>query len=257
MRLAARPYILEETNWQDIQKTSFRTAVITWGATEAHNYHMPYGTDNMQVKYVAEKAVGKAWDMGSKIILLPGIDYGVNTGQLDVGFCMNMMPSTQLTILKDICHVLLLHGVEKLVILNGHGANQFVSIIRELAGLYPALFVCVINWYQSASRQEVFELPGDHADELETSVMMHIAPELVQPLDTAGSGATRSFNLEGFRKGWAWAQRPWTRVTNDTGSGDPSRATPEKGEKFLDMTIHNIAHFLHQLSSRNMDELLA
>lgn len=257
MPQSARPYILEETNWKAVQQASFHTAVITWGATEAHNYHLPYGTDNIQVKYVAERAVGKAWDMGARIILLPGIDYGVNTGQLDVSLCMNMMPSTQLAILKDICDVLVRHGVEKLVILNGHGANQFVAIIRELALHYPQLFVCVVNWYQAGARNEVFELPGDHADEMETSVMMHIAPGLVQPLHTAGDGATRSFNLEGFRKGWAWAQRPWTKVTKDTGSGDPSRSTAEKGERFLDMTIDNIADFLYQLSSKKLDQLLA
>jgi creatinine amidohydrolase len=252
----ARPFILEEANWNTVRQTQYSTAVITWGATEAHNYHMPYGTDNYQVRYVAERAVAKAWELGSRVVLLPGIDYGVNTGQLDVSLCMNMMPSTQLAILRDICDVLVRHGVEKLVILNGHGANNFVAIIRELAGLFPGLFVTVVNWYQAYPRKEVFEAPGDHADEFETSVMMYIAPGLVQPLQVAGDGATLSFNLKGYREGWAWSQRPWTKVTKDTGSGDPAKATAEKGKLFLEKSIGNIGNFLHELSSRSVEELL-
>jgi len=252
----ARPFILEETNWNTVRQTQYDTAVITWGATEAHNYHMPYGTDNIQVKYVAERAVAKAWEKGARVILLPGIDYGVNTGQLDVSMCMNMMPSTQLAILRDICDILVRHGVEKLVIINGHGANNFVAIIRELAGIFPNLFVTVVNWYQAYPRKEVFEAPGDHADEFETSVMMYIAPHLVQPLHVAGDGATLSFNLKGYREGWAWAQRPWTKVTKDTGSGDPAKATVEKGKIFLERSIENIGLFLHDLSNRSIEELL-
>jgi creatinine amidohydrolase len=58
-----------------------------------------------------------------------------------------MNPSTQLSILIDVCDVVRRHGVTKLVILNGHGANNFVSMIRELAGKFPDLFVSVINWF--------------------------------------------------------------------------------------------------------------
>jgi creatinine amidohydrolase len=252
----ARPFILEEANWKTVQETQFHTAVLPWGATEAHNYHLPYGVDNIQAKYVAERAVEIAWNKGARIILLPGIDYGVNTGQLDVNLCMNLMPSTQLAILKDICDVLVRHQVRKLVILNGHGANNFVAMIRELALLFPGIFVTVINWYRAAPMKDVFEDPGDHADEFETSCMMHIAPVLVQPLNTAGDGSTLSFKLNGFREGWAWAQRPWTKITKDTGSGNPAKATPEKGKIFLERSIENIGEFLIELSGRTVDELL-
>jgi len=131
-----RPYILSESNWKSVQGTGFTLAVLPWGATEAHNYHMPYGTDNYQVEHVAARAAGKAWAKGARLTVLPVIPFGVNTGQMDIPFCMNMMPSTQLAILKDVCGVLQAQGVKKLVILNGHGANNFIPHIRELAGLF-------------------------------------------------------------------------------------------------------------------------
>jgi creatinine amidohydrolase len=80
---------------------------------------------------------------------------------------------------------------------------------------------------------------------------------LVQPLETAGDGATLNFNLKGYKEGWAWSQRPWTKITKDTGSGDPAKASPEKGKLFLEKTIENIGDFLHELSTRTIDQLLA
>jgi creatinine amidohydrolase len=256
MQPQPRPYILAETNWKAVRETSFTTAVLPWGATEAHNYHLPYATDNYQAVHVAERAAEIAWGNGARLLVLPVIPFGVQTGQLDIDFCMNLMPSTQLAILKDVCDVLVRHGITRLVIFNGHGANNFQPIIRELALHFPSLFICSLNWFNAADKKGIFEEPGDHADEMETSVMMHIEPGLVMPLSQAGDGANKKFNLEGFRKGWAWSQRPWSKITRDTGSGNPMKATPEKGRQFLDRTVANIAEFLTGLSLKTTDELL-
>jgi len=52
----ARPYLLAETNWKAVREADFQVAVLPWGATEAHNYHLPYATDNYQADYVAAEA---------------------------------------------------------------------------------------------------------------------------------------------------------------------------------------------------------
>ena len=256
MSATPKPFILAETNFKDIQSSHFDVAVLPWGATEAHNYHLPYATDNYQVDYIARKSAEIAWSKGTKVLVLPIIPYGVNTGQLDVPYCINMNPSTQLAILKDVCDVIIRHGSTKLVILNGHGANNFNSIIRELAGIFPQLMVFAVNWFQSAPVKEYFEQPGDHADEMETSVMMYLHPELVLPLNIAGDGATKKFTPTGMKKGWAWTQRPWTKISKDTGSGNPALATPEKGEAFLNACTENIAEFFSEISNKSVDSLL-
>ncbi len=43
-----RPYVLAETNWKNLKDENFDLAVLPWGATEAHNYQLPYATDNVQ-----------------------------------------------------------------------------------------------------------------------------------------------------------------------------------------------------------------
>ena len=253
--MQARPYILAETNWKAVKETKFTTAILTWGATEAHNYHLPYATDNYQVEYVAAAAAKLAWEAGAKVIVLPNIPFGVNTGQLDIKLCMNMNPSTQYAILKDVAEVLCLHQINKLVLLNGHGGNNFKQMIRELYKDYPALFTCSIDWWQATNAAPYFEEPGDHAGELETSVMQYIHPNLVLPLSEAGSGHGRAYALKGLKEGWVKTQRHWSRATIDTGVGNPKASTPEKGKAYLEVVCQQISTFLIELETMSLDTL--
>jgi creatinine amidohydrolase len=85
--------------------------------------------------------------------------------------------------------------------------------------------------------------------------MMHVAPEMVRPLDEAGSGTAKRPKLAGMREGWAWSPRPWTRVTADTGIGDPSRASADKGARYVGALTERVATFLVELARANLEEL--
>lgn len=243
-----RPWILGNTDWETIRSERYEVAVLPWGATEAHNFHLPYATDTIQAEAVAAMAAERAWSCGAKVLVLPAIPFGVQTGQREVAFCINMNPSTQGLVLKDICASLVDHGVRKLVILNGHGGNDFKQMIRELQGVTP-LTIAQVNWYQVVNAKEHFDEPGDHAGELETSVTMHLRPDLVKSLDSAGPGTARPFTVKGFRQGWAWTPRHWLSVTDDTGVGNPRAATPEKGAAFLTAVVDRLGEFLVELAA--------
>lgn len=246
--MTGRPYILAECTWKAVRDTTYEVAVLPWGATEAHNLHLPYATDTIESETVAAEAARLAWDAGAPVVVLPGVPFGVNTGQLDIRGCLNLDPSTQAAVLGDIVRSLEPHGVRKLVILNGHGGNDFKAMIRERQP-HTRLFLCALNWYTAVDARGYFTTPGDHAGELETSVMMAVAPALVLPLGEAGPGAARAFRVRALREGWAWAPRAWTSVTDDTGVGDPSAATAAKGQRFLDAAARRIADFLIELAA--------
>src|SRR2546426_360044 len=73
--------------------------------------------------------------------------------------------------------------------------------------------------------------------------MLGLAPELVRPLSEAGPGRVRRSRLTSIREGWAWAPRRWTQVTDDTGVGNPSKSSAEKGEKYVNAAVARIAEF--------------
>lgn len=249
-----RPYILAETTWQAVKASNFEVVILPWGATEAHNYHLPYATDNYQCDYVAAEAARLAWEQGAKVIVLPTIPFGVNTGQLDITLDMNLSPSTQLAILRDVVRVLDRQGIRKLVVLNGHGGNDFRQLLRELQAEFSRVLLCTATLFRVVDRSAYFSAPGDHADEMETSMMLHIAPHLVRALSEAGSGAARQFRVRALRE-WAWAQREWSQVTADTGVGNPAAATAEKGAAFLHAVTAEVGQFLVELAAADPQDL--
>jgi len=251
----ARPYILNEVSYKSVKEENYSVALLPWGATEAHNYHLPYGTDNYLSEGAAMEAAKIAWDAGAKPIVLPTVSYGVNTGQMDVPLCLNMNPTTQLAVLRDIVEVLQTHKICKLVIVNGHGGNHFKQIIRELSLEFPEVFICSLNWWQAESASMYFDEPGDHAGELETSTMLHIHPELVLPLLIAGEGHAKKFKIKGLQEGWVSAQRDWMQVTQDTGVGNPAKSTPRKGSDFFEATTQKIANFIVELEKTDLKDM--
>jgi len=250
-----RQYILAEANWKTIRDIQYDLAVLPWGATKAHNYHLPYSTDNIETVNIAEDSAAIAWGKGAKVVVLPGISYGVNTGQTDVYMTMNMNPSTQFAILSDIIENLNRYKVNKLLIINGHGGNDFKQILRELGLRFPKMLLATCNWYQSIDKTRFFGKGGDHADEMETSIVLHLAPELVLPLSLAGEGSSKKFRIDGFKEKWAWTERKWTKVSQDTGIGDPRGADAKKGEEYYEEVIDKIGTLISALAAADPDNM--
>ena len=250
-----RPYILAETNWITVKDQQYDLAVLPWAATEAHNYHLPYSADVIEAERISAGAAGHAWDRGAKVIILPTIPIGVNTGQRDIKLDMNMNPSTQFVVLKDIVDVLHHHGIFKLLIMNSHGGNDFKQMIRELGVRYPDMFITTCNFYQALKLEDYFDEPGDHAGEMETSLLMYLAPDMVLPLNKAGKGKNKKLKISAFHEGWAWAERKWPQVTEDTGIGNPHKATAEKGKRYFNDLIEKIGNLMYELATTDSEDL--
>jgi creatinine amidohydrolase len=250
-----RPYILTESHWPEVKDREFQLAVLPWGATEAHNHHLPYGTDNYETEALVYESARMAWESGAGVVVLPTIPVGVNTGQHDIKLTLNLNPSTQHAILEDLVESLDNHHFDKLLIVNGHGGNDFRQMIREVGRNFPSVFIATCNWFQSVDKDTLFENSGDHADEMETSLMLYTTPELVMPLERAGDGASRKFSVKELNESWAWTERKWSKTTKDTGIGDPRKASREKGEKYFRAVTQKMADLMTGLASTPVSEL--
>lgn len=129
-------------------------------------------------------------------------------------------------------------------------------MVRELGVKYPKMFIAFCNWFQALDKSEFFDNPeGDHAEEMETSLVMYLRPELVRPLDEAGPGISKKFKIEALRENWAWAERKWSEVTEDTGVGDPRKATPEKGKAYFEAVTQKVSQLFIDLANADLDDL--
>ncbi len=249
-----KPYLLAETTWKSVKDTEYEIAVLPWGATEAHNYHLPYSTDNIESDLIAGESARKAWKKGVRVVVLPNIPFGVNTGQADIKLDINLNPSTQLAMLNDVIASVERAGIRKFLVLNSHGGNDFRQMIRELGLKFPGMWILQANWYTIRYPEPLFNEAGDHAGEMETSLLMYLCPDRILPIEEAGSGKFKTSKLKGVKEGWAWTERLWPLVTEDTGIGDPRQATAEKGKKYFEYITDRIANLLEELKGLSRAE---
>jgi creatinine amidohydrolase len=251
-----REWMLAEQTHAFVRSRTWEVVVLPFGATEPHNLHMPYGTDNFQVDVLADRACEKAFRAGANVLLLPTIPFGVNTNYFQVpgSLACSLTPTTLLAILTDIADSMERQGVKKMLLLNGHGGNELKPFLRQLHHR-SQIFLCLCDWYRMAIDvyPDIFERPGEHADEVETSLGLAYFPELLHPTQ-ADAGPARPTRFEAINRGWVSITRPWHLATTNTGLGDPSAASDDKGRRLMDVLVERLSSFLIELSAAPMNE---
>lgn len=245
----ARSHVLHEATYRQMRELRPNVAVLPWGATEAHNDHLPYGTDVVEAVALGEAAVAQANAQGARCVVLPAVPFGIDHTQLYQVATITMRATTQLAVLHDVAESLVQQGIDRLVVLNFHGGNEFKPLIRDVMLDLP-IYIVQVNGYQLApdARKLLNHPAGDHADEFETSLMLHLAPSWVD-MDAAADGATRPSEMPAMSETeGVWVSRDWQMYTASTGAGDPRQATAEKGQQIFAQLTAALVPVLVQLS---------
>lgn len=244
-----KEFDLSVSNYGTTKDLNYDIAILPWGATEPHNLHLPYLTDCILSHDIAVDAATQLFDIHQKrCMVLPPVAMGAqNPGQRELPFCIHYSYETQKGILSDIVASLHKQGIRKLLIINGHGGNNFKSMIRDLTLTYPDFIIASSEWFKMCAAKDFFDNPGDHADEVETSVMMYYHPEWVN-LNEAGSGDFKTFRIKELQNGQVWIPRNWSMVSKDTGIGNPSLSTAEKGKRFATAVVNRYVEFLQEFA---------
>ena len=255
---AARPWVLAEASYRQVRQLEYQVAVLPMGATEPHNLHLPYGTDTLEANGLAERVCRESWHRGARVVMLPAIPYGTETNMQEFPLAMNLSPSTLFAVLTDLVNTVEKSGIRKMLIFNSHGGNDFKPFLREICHKTTVqLFLC--DWFKMVGdrQADLFEHREDHAGEMETSLIMHLAPGLVHYQNdgrlAADSGAVKPLRFEALRHGWVSLTRPWHLLTTNSGSGNPHAATAAKGEKVADLVAERVVPFLVELASSPLD----
>ncbi len=246
---------LTETNLGRLAQQKFEVAVLPIGAIEPHNRHLPEGQDFFHTTYVAKQSCQIAWDKCHSIIYLPTIPYGVDCNLMDFPFAIHVSQATLDTMVRDIISSLYHYKIRKIVIINGHGGNDFAPLVRQIqCDLDVHLFLC--HWWKVGidKYNEIFEKPDDHAGEFETSVALAICPDLVE-IDKAEKALPRLFRFKALNQGWIQTSRRFKNLNDFCAVGDPANASAEKGRKYLDLVCQRIGEFLIDLAKTPIDKL--
>lgn len=239
-----------------VMAAEFEVAVLPIGSTEPHAQHLPYETDALVAGRFAQLGVEEANRRGARCLLLPVLPYGCNTNLDQVPWGMSLQPRTLMDVVADIVASVGRQGVRKVLIVNAHGGNTstLLATLRELYEKSSVFVATVDQWdLSSPAEAEIRETEETgHACEIETSLLLHLYPDRVA-MEAAEPTRVRK-TIFSDREGVNFVS-PWHAYTRNTGIGDPTKATAEKGRRMIEAGVERLAAILKDLSEAPMTDL--
>ncbi len=220
---------------------SARAVILPLGSTEQHGYHMATATDTVVSDYFCPLLAEK-----TNSVVLPTLPYGQVWSAKGFPGTISLRQRTFIDVVKDIVVSLEKQGARHVILFSGHYGNMQPSrdAARELMDEYGYRNVWHLGYINvgkyNAELMETSLWNGKtfHAAELETSIMLEIAPELVQ-MDKAvreEPAVPPDIDLRPL---------PWTEYSKSGLFGDATKATAEKGAQYLERWLDDLAKIIN------------
>jgi creatinine amidohydrolase len=249
---ALTEYRYNRLTWAEMNEAiaGQKLVILPTGSTEQHGRHLPLDVDVFLCESVCLEVGRRAAD---RVLVLPAIAYGLNLHHIDFPGTIHIEPETFIAFCLNITKSVAYHGFQKILIVNGHGSNTpLIDLVARKTVLATQSLCFATGYYQFLL--QAFEPIREtkvmaHADEFETSLYLHLAPERVQmnlaveDNDRMGkyvsSDSTGNYPVR-FNDYWG----RWTR----TGvHGDPTRATAEKGRILFEAAVSGLVNLMDEL----------
>jgi creatinine amidohydrolase/Fe(II)-dependent formamide hydrolase-like protein len=249
----------ESHTWKEIEEKLMHidTAILPCGSIEQHGPHLPLDVDYFDSVYLANRVADAC--SSPKPFVLPGIPYGIAYHHEDFKGTISVSNHALSSFVYDIGISLAKNGINKLIILNGHGDNSPTLLYAaQMINRDTGIFVCVESGETSdADLYGLIETPNDiHSGEIETSTTLAIRPDVVRMdkavIETLDFGS--SYLDYTSERGVAWYVR--TKVISTSGiMGDPTKADGEKGKKFWEIMIAHLVKFVEEVKKSKLEDL--
>jgi creatinine amidohydrolase len=240
-----------EIEWARLKSADLRAlaardaiVIVPVASTEQHGPHLPTSVDTMLVSEVARRAARKVATL-LPIVVAPTLWCGLAEHHLAFGGTFSFTFPTYLAVLRDLVSSLKRQGFRRIVLFNGHGGNiagldtVATELTRDLG-----VPVAVGSYWPSLGPQIAAILEDQstvlHACEAETSMMLAVAPELVDATNLAAAAGPSDLDESVFgRQPKRW--HSFADLTPNGTIGNPARATAAKGEKLLELAAGELA----------------
>ena len=228
---------LEDLTWPEAE-TAFReytVAVLPVGArTKEHGFHLPLKNDFVIAEYLARRVTESC-----RVITLPTVPYGYYPAFVEYPGSVNLPKKLFRDTICEICRSIAAHGLKRIYVLNtGISTNTPLKLARRkllvegIAFEYTDLHQTLTQLKSTLLTQQA----GTHADELETSMMLYIAPEIVKL-----AKAKKDVHPNKGPGGLTRNPSATTGVYSPTGAwGDPTLATRKKGEIYIEALVKEL-----------------
>jgi creatinine amidohydrolase len=249
--------LLQDLTWPEVKSLDFENLVVIFptGSFEQHGPHLPFTTDTDIVTAIAH---GLERKLADRVLLVPTLWPGLSTHHMHFPGTMDVPQMAYIQLVTELGKSIVNMGAKRVFILNGHGGNDtpLRAALRELKTAVPQTrFVFASYWSLAAKTLRDVresELGGmGHACEMETSIMLHLCPERVKLDRAVRDGPPYT---DAYRKADMQHARPvffvneFHEVTKSGVMGHPDLASAEKGKRFLDGIVTEVAAFVDEFS---------
>ncbi|MBS3788759.1 creatininase family protein [Candidatus Bipolaricaulota bacterium] len=243
--------MLSDLSWRKAKEKISRAqvALIPVGSTEQHGPHLPLGTD-----YIIAEAIARKVSEKDEFISTPPVTVGVSKHHRQFFGTLWVSTTRLREYVKEISLSLKYHGIDRLIFVNGHGgnANPLRNCCKE--ELREKGITGLVYEYWRANQEEIKSIFSEssvgHAGEMETSMVMKIAPDLVQEenIQEAEEGAANRWGLEKFGVETSFD----TLDFSSSGAiGKPTKASAQKGKKIFDISCKQLSKLGKWLATTN------
>jgi creatinine amidohydrolase len=212
-------------------------------AVEQHGPHLPTGTDTIICEAVADAVEQRHPE---SVLLLPAMWLGASSHHLRFGATLTAELPTYITLLCEILQPLLLDGYRRVLLLNGHGGNidPMKVALRQLQPEFPDTLLTAGCYWSPGDAEIVKLLEGNdkfvgHACEFETSMIMHLRPELVDTERVQHAGDWLPDHVQGM-----YVCRDMMQRTQAGATGRADLASAEKGAALFEAAVRGVEKFV-------------
>ena len=238
-----------------------KVILLPVGHTEQHGYHLPLSTDSLIIQAIG-KGVSQA--VPGLAASLPAFPYGVSThrnsfaGTFSVGG--RAFEDFWVAVIDDLVE----RGWDRFYLISGHGGNSsfLVNVVKYAGERHKRIF-CATAWLYLSGPQGISALEGyrrskiggmGHACELETSLILHLQPDLVhmqRAVDETDFISTPSYYMDWVEGGALIANPPWDDDTKTGAYGAGSLADPENGRLWLEAAIAEKVSHIYEINEQH------
>lgn len=247
--------------WKEVEEAykSNPVILVSFGSMEEHGPHSITGD------YIAAYEIAKRAAEKSDSYCVPVIPFGYSEYFRCFPGTISVSPKTLYYVAKDICTSIMEHGVEKIILVNGHAGNSpILDILCRDIRRDEGIMIGKIDLWQSLSPQFKKELYGDvnpagHGGEPLTSVMHYLAPDymrmdLLQEKDRVKQW--QDFELTNISKSSingvdVSMYFDMDEVTKQGVMGDPRIGNAETGEKIINNLVDICVEFANKMKNSN------
>ncbi len=251
-------YKVNELTWDylDRMDRSKVLCILPVGALEQHGKHLPLGTDDLILENSLKEITPIMAYPESSILIYPHVKYGNSVEHMFFPGTVSLKLTTLMCVIEDIVESMVSSGFKNILIINSHGGNSSIlqSLAQELRYKYGIRIFNVDYWASDyfAFAEDIIDAKLDeecHAGEIETSLLMHWTPKLVQ-MDNATKMELEEI-VDFYRYDFSWLS---SDVSESGVIGNATHSSPEKGRKLAEQMNHKLSLILEEIFSLLSDD---